>query len=134
MPLSPERKKEYFERMKALLTDYKKCFIVQVDNVGSKQLQDTRKALRGQAEILMGKNTMMRKVITNYVEEFPDSPVQQLIDICKGNIGFVFTNGVSTSIFGFNYTVIIQAHVYGIHENESTDNLNNHTFFISTIF
>lgn len=93
MPLSPERKKEYFERMKALLTDYQKCFIVQVDNVGSKQLQDTRKALRGQAEILMGKNTMMRKVIADYVEEFPDSPVHQLRDICRGNVGFVFTNG-----------------------------------------
>ena len=65
MPLSAERKTEYFERMKELLGTYTKCFIVEVDNVGSKQLQMTRLGLRGVGEILMGKNTMMRKVRNN---------------------------------------------------------------------
>lgn len=65
MPLSPERKAEYFDRMKTLLSSYTKCFIVLVDNVGSQQLQEPRKALRGTAELLMGKNTMMRKVISD---------------------------------------------------------------------
>jgi|Transcript_8948 large subunit ribosomal protein LP0 len=92
MPLSPERKTEYFEKLKELLSTYTKAFIVQVDNVGSSQLQQTRQALRGKAEILMGKNTMMRKCIREYVEENPGSPVEQLLTICKGNIGFVFTN------------------------------------------
>jgi len=55
MPLSTERKEEYFVRFKSYLETYGKCFIVEVDNVGSKQLQDTRKELRGQAEVLMGK-------------------------------------------------------------------------------
>jgi len=68
MPLSPERKKEYFERMKTLLSTYTKCFVVEVDNVGSNQLQKTRIGLRGKAEILMGKNTMMRKIIKEFVE------------------------------------------------------------------
>lgn len=93
MPLSPERKAEYFTRMKELLTDYSKCFIVEVDNVGSSQLQNTRHGLRGQAEILMGKNTMMRKIISEYAEENPGTPAACLRDHCKGNIGFVFTNG-----------------------------------------
>jgi large subunit ribosomal protein LP0 len=93
MPLSPERKTEYFERMKSLLTTYPKAFIVEVDNVGSSQLQETRKALRGTAEILMGKNTMMRKVVREYVAENPGTPVGQLENLCKGNIGFVFTGG-----------------------------------------
>jgi len=92
MPLSHERKTEYFERMRNLLQTYSRCFVVEVDNVGSNQLQKTRQGLRGQAEVLMGKNTMMRKCIRDYLEDNPDSPVSNLYDICKGNIGFVFTN------------------------------------------
>jgi len=93
MPLSTERKAEYFEKMKELMTSYSKCFIVQIDNVGSLQLQTTRCALRGKAEILMGKNTMMRKCIRDYVEDNPETPLAQLEAVCRGNVGFVFTNG-----------------------------------------
>jgi len=93
MPLSPERKTEYFEKMKELLGTYTKCFIVEVDNVGSSQLQNTRKALRGTAELLMGKNTMMRKIIREYAKDNPGTLVAPLEQQCKGNIGFVFTNG-----------------------------------------
>lgn len=93
MPLSTERKQEYFEKFKGYLETYSKCFIVEVDNVGSKQLQDTRKELRGKAEVLMGKNTMMRKCIKDYCEENPGSPCEKLVEECRGNVGFVFTNG-----------------------------------------
>lgn len=93
MPLSNERKEQYFETFKTLLSTYSKCFIVGVDNVGSNQLQLTRKALRGKAEILMGKNTMMRKCIREYCEANEASPVAQLQELCRGNVGFVFTNG-----------------------------------------
>jgi len=93
MPLSAERKAEYFDTLKNFLSTYSKLFIVEIDNVGSKQLQDTRKTLRGQAEVLMGKNTMMRKCLKEYVDENPGSPVEKLIDCCRGNVGFVFTNG-----------------------------------------
>ena len=93
MPLSKERKAEYFDRFKDLLTTYQKAFIVEIDNVGSYQIQTTRIKLRGKAEILMGKNTMMRKCIREYVEENPDTPAAQLEKLCRGNIGFVFTNG-----------------------------------------
>jgi len=93
MPLSAERKAEYFEHMKELLLTYSKLFVVEIENVGSRQLQQTRLALRGTAEVLMGKNTMMRKCIREFVEENPDSPVGQLEMCCRGNVGFVFTNG-----------------------------------------
>lgn len=92
MPLSPERKAEYFDRMKDLLSTYNKAFIVEIDNVGSKQLQLTRKELRGLAEVLMGKNTMMRKCLKEFVTNNPGSPVEKLISVCRGNVGFVFTN------------------------------------------
>lgn len=92
MPLSAERKAEYFDKMKELLGSYSKLFVVSIDNVGSMQLQMTRKALRGKAEVLMGKNTMMRKVIQDFVDENPGTPVEKLKDMCRGNVGFVFTN------------------------------------------
>lgn len=93
MPLSAARKAEYFEHMKECMTTYTKLFVVEIDNVGSMQLQQTRMALRGTAEILMGKNTMMRKCIRDYVEEHPDTPCAQLEACCRGNVGLVFTNG-----------------------------------------
>lgn len=93
MPLSAERKAEYFDTFKNFLSTYSKCFVVSIDNVGSSQLQDTRKNLRGKAQVLMGKNTMMRKCLKEYVAENPESPVEKLIDCCRGNVGFVFTNG-----------------------------------------
>jgi large subunit ribosomal protein LP0 len=93
MPLTPARKTEYREKLQELITTYTKCFIVAVDNVGSKQLQETRKTLRGKAEVLMGKNTMMRKCMRDFMEENPDSPIEKLIEECRGNVGFVFTNG-----------------------------------------
>jgi len=65
------------------------CFIVGADNVGSKQMQEIRIALRGKAVVLMGKNTMMRKVIRGYLEKNPD--LEKLLPHIKMNVGFVFT-------------------------------------------
>ena len=41
----------------------------------------------------MGKNTMMRKCIREYAEENEGTPIAQLEELCRGNVGFVFTNG-----------------------------------------
>jgi len=92
MPLSRERKAENMARMKGFLEAYTKCFVVDVDNVSSKQIQKTRAGLRGKAEILMGKNTMMRKVIREYANS-DNEKVACLESLCAGNIGFIFTNG-----------------------------------------
>lgn len=92
MPLSKEKKSLYVKRMASMLTQYNKCFIVKVDNVGSQQMQMTRFQMRGTAEILMGKNTLMRKVFNDFLEENPGHPIKALADLCVGNIGFVFTN------------------------------------------
>jgi len=93
MPLSRERKEEYFTTLKKLIGTYNKFFIVAVDNVGSNQIQQTRQSLRGEAEILLGKNTMMRKIIREFLEENPGHPIEGVLDNLKGNVGFVFTNG-----------------------------------------
>jgi len=84
------QKAEYFEKLRALLTEYKSLFIVGVDNVGSNQMHQIRQALRGEAVILLGKNTMIRRAIRGFLNEFPDH--ERLLPYVKGNVGFVFTN------------------------------------------
>lgn len=82
-------KSNYFLRLAQLLDEYPRCFLVGVDNVGSKQMQTIRIALRGQAVILMGKNTMMRKAIRGHLENNP--ALEKLLPHIRGNVGFVFT-------------------------------------------
>jgi large subunit ribosomal protein LP0 len=81
-------KSNYFTKLKGFLAEYKRILIVEADNVGSKQLQNIRIKLRGRAEILMGKNTMMRRAILQTENE----EWLQLVPLIKGNIGFIFTN------------------------------------------
>lgn len=82
-------KSNYFEKMIQLLVEYPKCFVVQADNVGSRQMQRIRISLRGSAVVLMGKNTMMRKAIRGYLEENP--ALEKLLPHIRGNVGLVFT-------------------------------------------
>jgi len=92
MPLSKTKKSEYFERMTNMLNTYNKVFVVQVDNVGSQQMNSTRRSMRGQAEILMGKNTLMKKVMKEFMINNPGHFYQSLAGKMSGNVGFVFTN------------------------------------------
>src|SRR5271170_4557346 len=100
---SRAQKADYFEKLRGLLTEYKSLFIVgysplsplqvlivSVDNVGSNQMHQIRQALRGDAVILLGKNTMIRRAIRGFLNEFPDH--ERLLPYVKGNVGFVFTN------------------------------------------
>lgn len=79
-------------KLTALLNTYTKVFFVQVDNVGSQQMHDTRLKMRGKAEILMGKNTLIRKVIKDFMEENPGHPIGIIEEKINGNVGMVFTN------------------------------------------
>jgi len=92
MPLSKDKKKEYYERMTRMLNTYTKVFVVSVDNVGSQQMNATRKTMRGKAEILMGKNTLMRKVLKEFLEKNPGHFYTTIEAQMSGNVGFVFTN------------------------------------------
>jgi len=83
-------KANYFARMEKLIEEFPKCLLVSADNVGSKQMQQIRIGLRGRGEVLMGKNTMMRKAIRGQLAKYPQ--LEKLIPYIVGNIGFVFTN------------------------------------------
>ena len=85
------KKAAYFVRLNELLTTYSKIFVVEADNVGSQQFHKIRISLRGQAVILMGKNTMIRKSIRGQLQNNP--ALEKILPFVTGNIGFVFTNG-----------------------------------------
>ena len=85
-----EKKSEYFEKLHKLLQDYSRILIVLCDNIGSAHMQRIRRELRGQAVLLMGKNTMIRKVIRTHLDSNPQW--ESILPWITGNIGLVFTN------------------------------------------
>lgn len=91
-------KAKYFVKIEQLINEYPKCFIVGVDNVGSKQMQTIRKSMRGEAVLLMGKNTMIRKAINGNLKTNPS--LEKILPHIFGNVGFVFTKGDLTDVRG----------------------------------
>ncbi|GBL51075.1 ribosomal protein P0 (A0) (L10E) [Candidozyma auris] len=91
-----DKKIQYFAKLKELLTEYKSVFVVGVDNVSSQQMHEIRKALRGEAQVLMGKNTMVRRAIRGFLADLPE--YEKLLPFVKGNVGFIFTNGDLKSV------------------------------------
>jgi large subunit ribosomal protein LP0 len=83
------KKENYFTKLEQLLEEYSTIFIVNVDNVGSNQMHQIRAALRKDAVLLMGKNTMVRKVLRQKAVENP--AYEKLMNCVYGNVGFVFT-------------------------------------------
>jgi len=90
------RKASFFAKLNKLLDEYTKILVVGADNVGSNHMQQIRLALRGQGVLLMGKNTMVRKVIRTRLAQYP--AFETLLPAVFGNIGFVFTNGDLSSV------------------------------------
>jgi len=87
----PQRKLDYGTKLKALLDEYDTCLIVTITNVGSKQIAEMRKDFRGRARFLFGKNTLIRKIIRDYVKETGNAKLMNLMEAVQGNCGFVFT-------------------------------------------
>jgi len=83
------KKEVYVARLQGLLDTYNKVMLVLVDNVGSNQIQNIRAELRGTAELIMGKNTMIRRILrqNKNINKFG-----LLIPELAGNVGLVFTN------------------------------------------
>jgi len=79
-------------KLKAALNEYNNVLIVGVDNVGSNQMQKVRLALRGRAILLMGKNTLIRKILRDVIDEEKRTKLEALLPTVVGNMGFVFSN------------------------------------------
>ncbi|PGH33475.1 60S acidic ribosomal protein P0 [[Emmonsia] crescens] len=83
-------KAAYFDKLKALLDEFRSILVVTVDNVSSQQMHEIRLSLRGEAVVLMGKNTMVRRAIKGFLADNPE--YERLLPHVKGNVGFIFTN------------------------------------------
>jgi len=88
----PQRKIDYANTLRKYLKEYSKIMIISVDNVGSSQLQKVRVMIRGRGKILMGKNTIIRKVLRQEAEKGTPG-CAALLPLVRLNIGFVFSNG-----------------------------------------
>jgi len=94
----PQRKLDYAERLNYYLDNYTKAITINVDNVGSKGLAVQRHKLRQRdIHILMGKNTIIRKVLNMRAEkqeadgkEEAAASTRGILEMVNGNIGFVF--------------------------------------------
>jgi len=81
-------KANYFLKLEQMFTEYSKCFIVNQDNVGSKQMNNIRLAMRPYGNILMGKKTRMRKAIRGMLDKNPS--LEKILPHIQQNVGFVF--------------------------------------------
>jgi len=85
-----KRKARFALLFNSLISEYKSILIIHVDNVGSNQMAQVRMALRGQAIFLLGKNTLVRRLLRIAKEKEPKWA--NLIPHMRGNVGLVFTN------------------------------------------
>lgn len=90
MSVRKRRKHLYWAKLENAFNTYKNILVISVDFVGSRQMQDVRLAIRGRGEVIMGKNTIMRKVIRDNGEKNPK--LLNLLPLIKGNMGFIFAN------------------------------------------
>ncbi|GAM19306.1 hypothetical protein SAMD00019534_024810 [Acytostelium subglobosum LB1] len=83
-----KRKNTFIEKATKLFTTYDKMIIAHADFVGSYQLQKIRIALRGKGNVLMGKKTMIRKVVRDLLESKPE--LEALLPHLKSNTAIIF--------------------------------------------
>jgi large subunit ribosomal protein LP0 len=89
-----ERKNAYMRKLVELVESSPQTLIVDIDHVGSLQMQKIRLALRKKCTVLMGKNTMIRTALRKRIEEDPASEATEgiaaLLKAISGNMGFIF--------------------------------------------
>jgi len=89
-----DRKSRYRKLMTELLTTYKNIMLCNIDHVGSKQMQQIRISLRGKGCMLMGKKTLMRKIIKDQIN-LGNEKLKNLLEpnnLLIKNTGLIFCN------------------------------------------
>ncbi|KAL6533129.1 hypothetical protein OROMI_027241 [Orobanche minor] len=88
-----DKKIAYDSKLCQLLDEYTQVLVATADNVGSTQLQNIRRGLRGDSVVLMGKNTMMKRSIRIHAEKTGNQTILNIIPLLVGNVGLIFTKG-----------------------------------------
>eukprot|EP00929_Paragymnodinium_shiwhaense_P086332 TRINITY_DN4685_c0_g2_i3.p2 TRINITY_DN4685_c0_g2~~TRINITY_DN4685_c0_g2_i3.p2 ORF type:complete len:322 (+),score=113.67 TRINITY_DN4685_c0_g2_i3:87-1052(+) len=84
------KKNIYIEKLIKLCVETPSALMVCIDYVSSKQMSNIRVELRGKAEVLMGKNTLIRKGLAIGHERHPDVGLDKISAVMRGNLGFIF--------------------------------------------
>lgn len=102
------KKNAYMAKLIDLVENCSLALIVDVDHVGSKQMQHIRGALRGDATVLMGKNTMIRTALRKRMDELDAEDESgeatvghnAILENVNGNMGFIFchTSGAMSKV------------------------------------
>jgi large subunit ribosomal protein LP0 len=99
MPSITPEKVAYEVRLNKLFDTFSKVYFVTVDNVTSQQMHNVRRGLRGRGELLMGKNTLQKKVISKRASAEGASNNDKAIfekfvkeSLIHGNCGLIFSN------------------------------------------
>lgn len=99
MPSVSAEKEEYAARMNRLLDQYSKVLFCNIDNVRSCQMHAVRKSLRGRGEMLVGKKTMQKRILSIRAEaegasELDKKLAKLLVEENRlvTNLALVFTN------------------------------------------
>jgi len=84
------KKADFMAKFTSLLEQWPRYLLVTCDNIGSQHMQRIRKSLKGgKGQLLMGRNTLMRKAIRDHMEQHPEW--ESLAANIRGNLGFLFT-------------------------------------------
>jgi large subunit ribosomal protein LP0 len=103
------KKRKLISRLYNNFTRYRQVVVVNLENVGSNQVQEVRHALRRakKGEMVVGKNTVVKKAITSRIEQpDPNHPdyeerkglwsalpqLEKLMTLCKGKVGLIFSD------------------------------------------
>jgi large subunit ribosomal protein L10 len=90
----PEWKREEVDELVDFLEQYESVGIVGVAGIPSRQLQNMRRDLHGQAELRMGRNTLMRRAVEEY-----DEGLEDLTSFVSGQVAFVGTDDNPFGLF-----------------------------------
>ena len=78
-----EKKIAYDAKLCQLIDEFTQILVVAADNVGSTQLQNIRKGLRGDSVVLMGKNTMMKRSVKIHAENTGNAAILNLMPLLQ---------------------------------------------------
>ncbi|MBD3196108.1 MAG: 50S ribosomal protein L10 [Candidatus Lokiarchaeota archaeon] len=88
----PQWKKEEVKHLVDLMKNYNNIAIINVANIGDRQVQAMRKILRGDAVIRMSKKSLQARAIDKYEEESGKENLDELKENIPGQSALVFTD------------------------------------------
>jgi len=88
----PEWKLKEVDELVNLFKKYKNIAVIIVSSINDRQIQQTRRILRGKAELKMSKKNLQSRAIEKYQSETKKEGLEELIESIPGQSTLLFTN------------------------------------------